>query len=317
MIWLGVAACLVISFMFSGIEAGILSVNRVRLRHRVKLQDRSAIVLQRLLAQPGRLLVTVLLVTNFMNICALTLVTQEWVPRFGVSGYALAGIVALPIYLFGLELLPKSLFRRFPYRALAALSQPLRLADLLLSPVLNAGAGLLQLWDLREADEPRKLFVAREDFKYLTIESERDGTLTKVEREMIHNVVDFRKVLAKNVMLPMEKVRTVPTETSVPELLRIARETATDQFPVVSAEGRIVGLVAVFDVLVDHTRRETISSYQRRIVSVPPNEEAYHIIRKLRAARITVGAVQDAEGRPLGLVQADDFVSHLVKTATS
>jgi CBS domain containing-hemolysin-like protein len=183
--------------------------------------------------------------------------------------------------------------------------------------VLNAGAGLLQLWDLREADEPRKLFVAREDFKYLTIESERDGTLTKVEREMIHNVVDFRKVLAKNVMLPMEKVRTVPTETSVPELLRIARETATDQFPVVSAEGRIVGLVAVFDVLVDHTRRETISSYQRRIVSVPPNEEAYHIIRKLRAARITVGAVQDAEGRPLGLVQADDFVSHLVKTATS
>ena len=90
MIWLAVALCLLVSFVFSGIEAGILSVNRVRLKHRVKQRDRAARRLNRLLEQPERLLVTVLLVTNLMNIFAITLTTQEFVARCGAWGYLLA-----------------------------------------------------------------------------------------------------------------------------------------------------------------------------------------------------------------------------------
>ncbi|HEX5175400.1 MAG TPA: DUF21 domain-containing protein, partial [Chthoniobacteraceae bacterium] len=130
MTWFAVGICAVVSFIFSGIEAGILSVNRVRLKHRVKLRDAAALSLDRLLSEPERLLVTVLVVTNLMNIFALTLATQELVRYFGTAGYVLGGIVALPIYYVGLELLPKSLFRRFPYRALAALAGLLRVADL-------------------------------------------------------------------------------------------------------------------------------------------------------------------------------------------
>ena len=135
MIWTAVAFCLLVSFIFSGIEAGIFSVNRVRLKHRVKLRDRAALRLKRLLATPERLLVTVLIVTNLMNISAIILTTQELVHHFGTGGYFLSLAISLPVYLIGLELLPKSLFRRFPYRALAALAVPLRVADMLLAPV--------------------------------------------------------------------------------------------------------------------------------------------------------------------------------------
>jgi putative hemolysin len=135
MIWGAVLICCLVSFVFSGIEAGLLSLNRVRLRHRVKLRDRAAIVLNRLLARPERLLVTVLIVTNLMNAFSLTLATQELVRMWGTRGYLIALAGALPVYLLCLELLPKSLFRRFPYRAVAFLSTPLRLADLLLSPL--------------------------------------------------------------------------------------------------------------------------------------------------------------------------------------
>ena len=91
MTWLAVALCLLVSFVFSGIEAGILSVNRVRLRHRVdELRDRAAIRLDRLLRDPERLLVTVLVVTNLMNIFAITLTAQEFVAWCGVWGYPAA-----------------------------------------------------------------------------------------------------------------------------------------------------------------------------------------------------------------------------------
>ena len=122
MIWIAILGCLVISFVFSGIEAGLLSVNRVRLKHRLKHRDKAAITLNRLLGHPERLLVTVLLVTNLMNIFAATLATQQAVAYLGDAGYFAALVLFLPVYLIGLELLPKSLFRRFPYRSLASLS---------------------------------------------------------------------------------------------------------------------------------------------------------------------------------------------------
>jgi putative hemolysin len=314
MTWIAVGICLLVSFIFSGIEAGILSVNRVRLRHRLKMNDPAANKLNALLARPERLLVTILIVTNFMNICAMLLVAQECVRLWGRIGYLIALVGWLPIYLIGVELLPKSLFRRFPYRALAALSEPLRLTDLALSPVLAVGSQVLRYVPRKQE---KKLFVAREDFKYLTFESERQGTLSKVEREMIHNVVDFRSIKARDVMVPMQKVRTIRADASVDELLAICRETNLDRLPIVSEKGEITGLVNVFEVLVDRTARDRVSAYARRIITVPPDEEAYNVTRKLRAARITLAAVVARDGKPVGIVSLEDLLGRLVKVAVA
>lgn len=315
MIWLAVAACLLVSFVFSGIEAGILSVNRVRLKHRVKLRDRAALRLNRLLEQPERLLVTVLMVTNLMNIFAITLTTHEFVARFGGRGYPLAFAAFLPVYLLGLELLPKSLFRRFPYRALSALTGPLRLADLLLSPLHAAGSAVSGLLFKKRPAPERKLFVAREDFKYLTIESERTGALGKDERQMIHNVVDFRAVTARDVMLPVAQVRTLSASADLAELIAANLATGLERWPLVAAGGEITGLIQVFDVALDGRKRGRIESFQRRIVKVAENEPAYSVLRKLRAARITVAVVSNAQGQQLGVVMWEDLVRRLVTMA--
>src|SRR4029453_17271903 len=98
MIWLAVACSRLVSFIFSGIEAGILSVNRVRLKHRVRQRDRAAMKLERLLADPERVLVTVLVVTNLANIFAVTLSTRELVMLYGHSGYLISLAAFIPIY---------------------------------------------------------------------------------------------------------------------------------------------------------------------------------------------------------------------------
>jgi len=316
-IWISIAACAVVSFLFSGIEAGLLSMNRVRLRHRVKQRDRAAIRLNRLLRQPERLLVTVLIVTNLMNVFALTLATQEFVRLFGRWGYVAAFAVALPFYLLCLELLPKSLFRRFPYRAVAFLATPLRLADLLLAPLHWVGQGVVRALFGRRPENQQKLFVAREDFKYLTIESERTGALGQTERQMIHNVVDFRAITAEQVMLPMEKVRAIPASAPLEDLLARSRAEHLDRWPVLGDKGQIVGLVQTFDVALDGRQRGRVESFQRRIVMVTPKEPAYSIVYKLRAARTTLAAVVDAEGRSLGIVTWEDLIQRLVSTAVA
>lgn len=310
-----IVLCLVVSFIFSGIEAGILSVNRVRLAHRAKQREAAALKLERLLAKPDRLLITVLVVTNMANIFALVLGTLMLVEAFGRRGYAVGLAIYLPLYLFGLELLPKSIFRRFPYRALAALSEPLRLVDLLLTPMHLVGALSQRLLFGGRPQERQRLFLGREDFKYLTNEGERSGTLTKTEREMIHNVVDFRAVTAKDVMVPVDPSLLVPADAPVSRLIEQSARPGHERWFVCDDNGDVTGSVDVFEVLIEGRRDVNVSAYQRRVVSVSPEEPAYSVLRKLRAARSTVAAVRGPGARPVGRVTWEDLIRKLVSAA--
>jgi len=301
-----------ISFFFAGIEAGLLSIDPVRLRHQVKHNLPAAIRLDRLTKQPERLLVTVLLVTNFANILGLLLLTELLVARFGISGYLWALVIALPIYLFVLSVLPKSLFRRFPFRALAKLGGVLKGVSILLWPVLEIGERARKIILPRRAEAGR-LFIAREELKQIAVQSEREGALTSTERAMIHNVVDFRNVRAADVMVPLSRAVTVRPDSSIEEALRLSATNGVDRLPVISDEGEAIGLVNTLDILLDETRRESLSRYMRRIVSARDAEPAYRIIQRLRAARVGLAAVTDAQRKLIGIVTGEDAIKRLVQ----
>ena len=314
MLWLAISFCLLISFIFSGIEAGLLSVNRIRLRHRVKMRDAAALRLNRLLKQPERLLMTVILVTNLMNIFAIALTTMAFVAWWGRAGYGVSLLLFLPLYLFGLELFPKSLFRRFPYRALALFSEPLLAADRLLSPILMLGTAAAR-WVVPK-DEPysRKLFAGREDFKYFTVESERSGTLSPVERQLIHNVVDFRAVAARNLMHPVADFPKIPHDCTVENLIAASQNGAIERFLVVNGHGEILGLVNLFEAIFDRGPKARVSTFLQRLIVVAPAESAPRLLRKLRVARTPVALVVDA-GAPVGLVFDEAVYRRLVSPA--
>jgi putative hemolysin len=303
-----------ISFFFAGIEAGLLSVDPVRLRHHVKQRSPAALRLDRLTKRPERLLITVLLVTNFANILGLLLLTKLLVVEFGTPGFALAILIALPFYLFVLGVLPKSLFRRFPFRALAALGGVLEWISVLLWPVLEIGERVGRLFVRRRAAEPGRIFIAREELKQIAVQSEREGSLTSTERAMIHNVVDFRNVRASDVMVPLANAVMVRPDTPIEEALRLSALHGIDRLPVISEEGEAIGLVNTLDILLEETRRESLSRYMRRIVIARDAEPAYRIIQRLRAARLGLAAVIDSQRNLIGIVTGEDAIKRLVQS---
>jgi CBS domain containing-hemolysin-like protein len=302
-----------ISFFFAGIEAGLLSVDPVRLRHQVKQGIPTALRLDRLTKQPERLLVTVLLVTNFANILSLLLLTEVLVTRLGVAGYVWSIVIALPIYLFLLGVLPKSLFRRFPFRALARLGGILEGVSILLWPVLEVGEWVRRLLLPRRAEAGR-LFIAREELKQIAVQSEREGSLTSTERAMIHNVVDFRNVRAADVMVALDRAVTLRSDSSIDEALRLSAAHSVDRLPVLSEEGEVIGLVNTLDILFDESRRESLTRYMRRIVIARDAEPAYRIIQRLRAARLGLAAVIDSQRNLIGIVTGEDAIKRLVQS---
>jgi putative hemolysin len=315
MTWIALVVCLMASFLFSGTEAGILSLNRLRLRHLARQRDRAAVHLQQVLEQPARLLVTVLVVTSLLNILALVLLTNALVGWFGWTGYCLSLLLALPLFLLAVELLPKAVFRRVPYKRLASLAILLDGASTILMPAIYVGSFFAK--KVLRLKRPREIFVAREDLKYVTSEIERMGMLSSIERQMIHNVVDFRSVKLSDVMVSISTVVTVRPETTIEQLLEIFRRSRFDRYPVVNEVGKIVGVVTVFDLIVDRPAVSTVREYLRRILTVRADEQAALVLRRLRASPISMAAVVDEKGTTVGIVSVEDLINPLVKVASA
>ncbi len=289
--------CWIVSFFFNGIESGLLSIDPIRLRQNVKRRVPAAVRLNRLLKHPERLLVTVLLFTNATDILGLFLLTRELVRSWGYAGYFISLAIALPVYLFLLSVLPKSLFRRFPFRALAQLAGVLELASLLFSPLLELGAR------------------RREDLKQFTAQSELEGALTATERTMIHNVVDFRSVKVRDIMLPSAKVVVLPPGASTREALELSASSGLDRLPVITSGGQPAGLINVLDILLEQNGSKPLHNYVRRIVTTNEEESAYRVVQQLRAARLGLAAVLDRRKNFRGIVTIEDLVRCLVSSS--
>ena len=312
-----IVCCWIISFLFNGIESGLLSIDPVRLRQNVKRRVPAALQLNRLLKHPERLLATVLLVTNAADIIALLLLTSQLFRWYGYAGFLFALIIALPVYLFVLSVLPKSLFRRFPFRALAWLAGVLQFTSILFSPLLELGARLGKLLLPGHAGKRGRLFAAREELKQITTESEREGALTATERAMIHSVVDFRGSKIRDVMVPSAKVAALRSGASTQEALELSASTGLDRLPVIAPDGQPAGLVNVLDILLEPNGNKPLSEYVRRIVTAKIDEPTYRVMQQLRGARLSLAAVVDQKNNFRGIVTVEDLTRRLVSAGNA
>jgi putative hemolysin len=311
MTWLLLVLCLGASFLVSGTEAGILSLHRLRLRRLARRKDRAAVQLQQLLEQPARLLVTALVITSLLNIAALVLLANTLVSWFSWAGYFLTLVLALPLFLLVAELLPQAIFCRVAYKNLASLAVPLDIAAKILAPAIYLGSVIAK--SLLGLKRPQEIFVAREDLKYVTSEIERMGMLSSIERQMIHNVVDFRSVKVRDVMVAISNVVTIPSNTTIEQLVDLSRRSRFDRYPVVDPRGKIVGMVNVFDLIVDQPLISTVRDYVRRILTVRPDDQASIVLSRLRAAPSSLADVVDEQGNTIGIVSVEDLLNPLVK----
>lgn len=311
-----VALCMALSFLVAGMESGLLSISRLRLRHRSRAKDPAAIGLAKLVADPGRLLLSTLVLTNFFNITALSIAVSETVGRVGTLGYFWVLGAALPVWAIGLEMLPKSLFRRFPLRLLAVLSAPLVATHFVLRPVEILARRLERLVFPRRAFQKLKLFGGRADFKYLTFESVREGFISGAERDTIQTVLDFRQLTARELLVPIEEAGAVRADLPLSAARLLAKSKGVDHVPVLDEQGEVSGLLDLHELALAGIWHGRVEFFQRRILKTDLHETAPSLLRKLRSARLPLALVRDAEGRTAGVVQWEDLVRLLFLPAS-
>ncbi|MBS0656909.1 MAG: DUF21 domain-containing protein [Verrucomicrobia bacterium] len=303
--------CLAISFLFTGIEAGLLAVNPARLRARARAGEAAAQRLERLLERPERLFATALLVTNFMDLAALALVTGVLAAEFGLQGYLLALVLAFPVYLLGVRLLPKALFRRFPFRTLALLAGMLEWASVLVSPVLALGGWLSRRLGLGSAFNPLRLSIAREQFaSLLTSDS---SSLSPRQREMALHALGFRRVQVGTLSRTLPDPLELRADATLSELL--AQVPAGAEVVQLRRPGTTepAALERLSDLVLGRNPDSRVGDLPAPL-EVAAADPAHRVLRQLRAERREAALVRLPEGG-LRVILADDLAFALLAGA--
>ena len=299
---------------FAGIETGIISIHRLRLRHYVRKGSKRARILETFVENFDRLLGTTLVGTNLcvvMNaVLAASLALQTGIPGAQASSSIL---IAILVIIF-CEYLPKAWFQARPIDRCQRFATALLTAEWILRPfsiTIIAVAKLLSPGE-RTFYRPTAV-VSRDDLKVLAREGEIDGVLSSKERFMIHRVIELSSTSVAQIMTPLEEMITVQADMPLTKLYEVARETGLTRFPVQNNDGDYTGIVNVCYIisLVGPQPEGKVAAYTRPLSMIPATTKVDAVLPLMRRARQPLCLVRKA-GTVVGLVTTEDVLRIIV-----
>ena len=243
-----------ISFLLSGMEAGVLALSPLRVRQKMRAGNRRAIALFSYLENPENFLWTILVGNTLSNLVASSLAVHGLHQWFGRTPalFWLAFLFGLIVFYASCELLPKMLFRVYPNQLCLQLALPFRIIHVLLRPLVVVTA-----WFARHLIPPSggstftgRLFANREELRALIHEASQG--LTSEERTMINQVLDLQSLTVRDLAIPVREAVTIAAEATVQELIALCRESGFSRIPVWEDRGagrRITGVASVNTLL--------------------------------------------------------------------
>lgn len=322
---------LLCSGFFSGSETSIFSLGRLE-RYRIREEKETLIsrCLQQLVERPRRLIVTILIGNELVNITisalSASLVDNVFFTRTPLVSIdpillktVIATAVCFPLLLVFGEITPKTIALYNPRKSARFAAVPLRLFYSLIAPVrwvlssLSNGIVRLFFGESPMVDAP----ITEEEFRNLVDQSNEDGVLREAEREVIHNIFDFGETRVSEVMTPRTDMFCLQAAQSLEEILKVIEEEHYSRIPVYEEDkDDITGILYCKDLLgltADPEKRRDwdLRALLRKPYFIPQTKQASDLFREFRFNRIHLAIVVDEYGGVAGLVTMEDLLEEI------
>ncbi len=302
--------CLLLSGFFSSAESAFISVPRLRVHYLRESGVRGAQRLARVLDRPERLLATVLLGNNLVNIAGATIGTILCVAWFGLPWgpvIATVGVTSL-VLVFG-ELLPKTLAVHHAESVAMSYVYPIRFFELVLFPFVmlldRIGFGFRRL--VTDA-ESRGILVSAGELRSAIDVGESEGVVEEEQAEMLHKVLEFTNTPVSKVMVPRTEIAWVMEGTSLADFLTIYADKPYSRFPVYrDTTDNVIGILSIKDVLMKLTAscppgKVLVDEVIRPAFFVPESQPLGRLLGEMRDVGHHVALVVDEYGGVAGMV---------------
>jgi len=307
-------ACLALSFLLSGLEAGVFALNRLRVRHLARAGRPSAKLLHDFLEHPENFLWTILVGNTLANFLILGWVVANLHDHFPGRYLLITGLFAVIVFLFYVlfDLLPKMLFRAHPNQLCLSAARVFLPVHFVLRPLValvETTAGALR-WTGGHAFTGRP-FGNREEMRAVMQESAQ--AFTTGERAMINRVLDLQTFTVRQIAMPLTQVVTVETQTPIGDAMALARERKFSRLPVWetrAGERRVAGLLILGPLLFreDLDLQKPAAAHMTPALFLDEDTRLEVAFRRMQRAGERLAIVLGRDRQESGVVTLEDII---------
>ena len=305
--------CLVAEGFFSGSEIGVVSADKMKLRHDAAKGSKGAKLALDMLKNPEWLLSTTLVGTNIAIVTNTTLATALMISLFGDAGSWLAVAIVPPLIWVGGEIVPKSVFQQRADVLTPKAIFLLKFFSFLFYPILIIFSTLAGLFSkLAGGKSDKNPFTLREEIKTMMDMSPEEGDIHPEEQTMIRRLFSFSETSAREVMVPLVDVLSVERGMSCGEVIKLATESHHKRLPV--HEERVDKMVGVVDTLelLGVDPNQPVESFIKPVDYVPVSKSIQELLTDMRQEGHVLSVVVDEFGGAEGIVTIEDIMEEVV-----
>ncbi len=338
---------IVTSAFFSGSETALVSLNRYRLKHLLKMGHKGAIIADWLLQRPDRLIGLILIFNNFVNILASAIATIIGIRLYGEAGIAVATASLTLVILVFAEVTPKTFAAMYPERLAFPASFVLKPLLKIMYPlviVINfMSNNLLKLLGLTKQQTTTSL--NKDELR--TIVKDTGNIIPKKHQAMLLNILDLETATVEDIMIPRNEIMALNLEDSWPEIKSQLSNSLHTRLPVINGDDidKITGVIhiknAMFLLVSDkrlsderlnkgQTNKNSIdqvfsdSYYKDKLKTIirdpyfiPEGTSLNHQLIKFQSQKRRIGFVVDEYGDIQGMVTLEDVLEEIVGEFTT
>ena len=302
------------SAFFSASETAFSSLNQIRLKSRAEDGDASAARVLAMAEKYDKLLSTILIGNNIVNIAAASIGTILFTRALGAERGATMSTIVLTIVvlIFG-EVTPKSLAKEMPETVATAVSPMLNLLMVLFTPL----TWLFSQWKrllghfVHSTEEDT---ITEGELMTMVSEAENDGELTDRESELIRSAIEFDDVEVEEILTPRVDVVAVEDNTSLDEVAQTFAESGYSRLPVYhDTIDNIIGVVHEKDFYLARLKKETsLEELVKPTLYTTGSTQISQLLRTLREQHHHLAVVVDEYGGTEGIITLEDILEELV-----
>ena len=309
----------ILSAFFSGIETGLISLDRLKLEQEAKSSKKKKQILT-FLEKPDRIFGTTLFGTNIslvvvssLSIFLINILNKKSV--INLSEHTATLILAGLILIFA-ELIPKALYRDFPNRLVSKGFPMLKFFSFIFTPFVKfvsiLDSLLAKLFKLPQ--QSRYNFVSREDLSFMLSEAKDDGILHEDQMEMLEDALEFSELDAENVMIHRTDIVAFPLDTSIEEVISIANEKGFTRFPVYENNlDNIKGILIIYDLLKQKNHEGlTAADFIRSSFFAPETMDVNKLLTEMQKEKVSMAIIMDSYGGTAGVITIEDILEEIV-----
>jgi magnesium and cobalt exporter, CNNM family len=312
-----IAVCTLGSGFFSGSETALMSLGKERV-HQLADRGKRGMRVQQLTGDPERLLSTLLVANNVVNILGTAIATALFIDLLGEArGPIVSAVVVTIVVLVAGEITPKTLASRSPERFSLAVAPTIYGLSRGLAPVASfftaITQGLLNLLGITKTKDEGN--VTEDDIVALANLGHKEGGIASVEREIIDALFSIAEKPVRDVMTPRVDLVTMAAPVTAQHVRDAVSNTGHSRYLVTghSVED-ILGVLYVKDVLRlgDDPTSDAIGRLLRQPLYIPESTPILGALQTLRAKRSGFAVISDEHGGIEGLITVKDLMGELV-----